>query len=61
MLEDLNLEEVLFIDIETVSQVKEFNELQNEWQKHWENKMKFHLSENESAEDLYERAGIYAE
>jgi predicted PolB exonuclease-like 3'-5' exonuclease len=61
MLKDLNIEEVLFIDIETVPIAPGFAELTENWQKHWEHKMKFQLNENETAEDLYPRAGIYAE
>lgn len=61
MLEDLNLEEVLFIDIETVPVVNDFASLNENWKKHWEHKMKFQVNENETAEDLYSRAGIYAE
>ncbi len=61
MLEDLNLEEILFIDIETVSLVNEFSQLNTEWQKLWEKKMKFQVNEEENAEALYERAGIYSE
>lgn len=61
MLEELNIEEVLFIDIETVPVVNDFANLSENWRKHWENKMKFQLNEGETAEVLYERAGIYAE
>lgn len=61
MLENLNIEEVLFIDIETVPVVHDFGNLSENWKKHWEHKMKFQANENETAEDLYSRAGIYAE
>ena len=61
MFENLNLEEILFIDIETVPLQNNFKELSIDWQKLWEQKMKFQIKEDESAEDLYERAGIYAE
>lgn len=61
MLNDLNIEEVLFIDIETAPLAPEFGKLSETWQKLWEHKMKSQLNENETAEDLYQRAGIYAE
>jgi hypothetical protein len=61
MLNDLNIEEVLFIDIETAPIAPEFGKLSENWQKLWEHKMKPQLKENETAEELYNRAGIYAE
>lgn len=61
MLEELNIEEILFIDIETVPCVSDFSNLSENWQKHWGHKMKFQISEDETAESLYSRAGIYAE
>ena len=61
MLNDLNIEEVLFIDIETAPVAPEFGKLSESWQKLWEHKMKSQLNEGETAEDLYNRAGIYAE
>ena len=61
MLENLNVEEILFIDIETVPGTPTFRELPEKWQKLWEHKMKYQMNEGENAEDLYERAGIYAE
>lgn len=61
MLENLNIEEVLFLDIETVPTAPNFEELTEIWQKLWEQKMKFQIGEGEIPEDLYERAGIYAE
>ena len=61
MLENLNAEEIVFIDIETVPAARQFDELTPEWQKHWEHKMKFQIQEGEKAGDIYERAGIYAE
>ena len=61
MLDALNIEEVLFIDIETVPQTSSFSKLAENWQKLWEHKMKFQTNEGETAESLYDRAGIYAE
>ncbi|MCA1759043.1 MAG: ribonuclease H-like domain-containing protein, partial [Bacteroidales bacterium] len=61
MLNDLNIKEVLFIDIETAPISPEFGKLSENWQKLWEHKMKSQLKDDETAEDLYQRAGIYAE
>ncbi len=61
MLENLNIEEVLFLDIETVPASPKFEELPETWQKLWGQKMKYQIGEGEIPEDLYERAGIYAE
>ncbi|MDF1673487.1 MAG: 3'-5' exonuclease [Vicingaceae bacterium] len=61
MLQKINLEKILFLDIETVAQKSSFTELDDVFQKHWENKARFISKEEETAEDVYERAGIYAE
>jgi hypothetical protein len=61
MLENLNPEEILFLDIETVPLAPEYTELTEKWKEFWEHKMQFHITNGEPAEDLYNRAGIYAE
>ncbi len=61
MIDFLNIEEVLFIDIETVPLVPHFEDLSAKWQKLWEHKMKYQIENGEPADNLYERAGIYAE
>jgi predicted PolB exonuclease-like 3'-5' exonuclease len=61
MLKNLNIEEVLFLDIETVPLAPEYNDLNEKWKQLWENKMKFQINNDEPAEVLYDRAGIYAE
>lgn len=61
MLQKINLEKILFLDIETVAQQPHFSDLDEVFQKHWENKARFLSKEDETAEDVYERAGIYAE
>lgn len=62
MIEKMPLENFLFIDIETVSQQKDFLSLHNDWQQLWEEKVKNVLPENTSAENYYpQRAGIMAE
>lgn len=61
MLDQLPVEEVLFLDIETVPLVSGYEALTPEWQKLWDDKMKNQVSENSSSAELYPRAGIYAE
>ena len=61
MLTKLNLEKVLFLDIETVAQSPEFSQLAEDFKTHWERKANFIGKENETPEDVYGRAGIYAE
>jgi uncharacterized protein YprB with RNaseH-like and TPR domain len=61
MLEDIKLESILFLDIETVSQFPDFESLPIILQKHWDRKSRFFRKETETAADVYSRAGIYAE
>ncbi len=61
MFANLNLEEILFIDIETVPLAPEYTELTEKWQQLWEHKMQYNISNGEVAGELYDRAGIYAE
>lgn len=61
MLQNLNIEEVLFLDIETVPITAEYEQLSENWQKLWAHKMQFQIDEGNSAKELYTRAGIYAE
>lgn len=61
MLHNLNIEEILFLDIETVPLAPEYEELTEKWKQLWAHKMQFQISNGETADELYERAGIYAE
>ena len=61
MLEKLNIEKVLFLDIETVPETYNYSELNEDKQKLWDLKSKFFQKDELTAEDVYERAGIYAE
>lgn len=56
------LQQILFLDIETVSSKAKFEELNEEWQILWADKTRFQRAEDESPADFYEkRAGILAE
>lgn len=61
MLQKLNLENILFLDIESVPQKANFNELDDEYKALWEQKSKYQRKEEFSAEEFYDRAGIWAE
>jgi uncharacterized protein YprB with RNaseH-like and TPR domain len=61
MLHKINLENILFLDIETVPQEKNFDQLDNTKQELWEQKSQYQRKEEVSAEEFYERAGIWAE
>jgi len=62
MLEKVQLEKVLFLDIETVPQSYTYNELSPEARDLFDSKTRFLRQEDKTAEAVYdERAGIYAE
>jgi uncharacterized protein YprB with RNaseH-like and TPR domain len=57
------LQNILFLDIETVSQYASFDGLPEEWKDLWAKKAESLIrnKENLTIESVYERAGIYAE
>ncbi len=55
------MENVLFIDIETVPQAANYAELDDRWKKLWDHKASKLAQHGETPEELYPRAGIYAE
>ena len=57
----LNLEHILFLDIETVPEVQNFSDLPPEKQALWAQKSQYQRKDEFSAEDYYPRAGIWAE
>lgn len=62
MLEKVQLDKVLFLDIETVPQVYQFNTLDEKSKELFEAKTRFMQKEDKQFEELYgERASIYAE
>jgi predicted PolB exonuclease-like 3'-5' exonuclease len=61
MLSNVRTEDILFLDIETVPAASSYKMLDQSSQIHWEKKSKQFRNESQSAEDVYERAGIYAE
>jgi uncharacterized protein YprB with RNaseH-like and TPR domain len=63
MLQNIPIQNVLFLDVETVPQHISFDQLNEEWKKLWTLKAGAVLKnrEVETVESIYNRAGIYAE
>lgn len=61
MLHKINLEDVLFLDIETVPLAEDYTELSETERFLWEEKTKYQRKDEISPEAFYERAGIWAE
>lgn len=62
MLEKVSLDQILFLDIETVPQSPTFDQVPADMQEFWQKKARYlRTSDTDTADSLYERAGIYAE
>ncbi|MBC3758430.1 3'-5' exonuclease [Hyunsoonleella sp. SJ7] len=61
MISKLNLEDILFLDIETVPETEHFSELDEVKQSLWENKSQYQRRDEYTPEEFYNRAGIWAE
>lgn len=61
MLSKIPLENILFLDIETVPEVQHFSDLDETKQQLWEAKSQYQRNEEVTAEEFYPRAGIWAE
>jgi uncharacterized protein YprB with RNaseH-like and TPR domain len=63
MLENISIEKVFFLDIETVPQYDTYTNMPENVKKFWDHKADFIKVKEEvqTAEELYPRAGIYAE
>lgn len=61
MLANVRPEDILFLDIETVPTASSYTMLDKSLQALWEKKSRQFRDEDQSAEEVYERAGIYAE
>lgn len=59
----MNFNNILFLDIETVSQFETYNHLPEDWKGLWDIKAQIinRNNENENSETVYHRAAIYAE
>ena len=61
MLKKLPLETILFLDIETVPETEHFKDLDTTKQELWEHKSQYQRRDEFTAEEFYDRAGIWAE
>ena len=61
MIEKIKLENILFLDIETVPEQEHFDALDPEMKNLWEHKTQYQRKDDFSGEEFYDRAGIWAE
>ena len=61
MLDNIKVEDVLFLDIETVPGTRSYELLDSPFQALWEKKSRQFRTPDQTAEDVYEKAGIYSE
>jgi DNA polymerase elongation subunit (family B) len=61
MLKRINLEHILFLDIETVPQYPSFNDLGDTAKVLYEQKTRYQRKEDFTPDEFYDRAGIWAE
>lgn len=61
MLHKINLENILFLDIETVPVHENFDEADDVLKLLWEKKTEYQRKDEFTAEEFYDRAGIWAE
>jgi uncharacterized protein YprB with RNaseH-like and TPR domain len=61
MLEGVRIEDILFLDIETVPGSSSWDELAPSLQELWDKKSSHFRSEEQTAGDVYSKAGIYSE
>ena len=61
MLDNIKIDNVLFLDIETVPQYSDFNSVPEKFKEFWDKKSAYFRDEDQSASDVYQRAGIYSE
>jgi hypothetical protein len=61
MLDTIQLDNILFLDIETVPEMEHFSELDSDFQELFAHKTQYQRKDEVSTEEFYERAGIWAE
>lgn len=61
MIQKIPLDNILFLDIETVPLEENFNSLDDEMKTLWEQKTQYQRRDEYTPEDFYDRAGIWAE
>lgn len=61
MLQKTNLEHILFLDIETVPEEENYQNLSDDKKELWDHKSQYQRKDEFTSEEFYERAGIWAE
>ena len=61
MIDKIKLDNILFLDIETVPEMEHFSELDTDFQELFAHKTQYQRKDEVSPEEFYERAGIWAE
>ncbi len=61
MLKKINEDRILFLDVETVPEASKYEDLSEKMKMFWDKKAKNISPENDNSEEIYQRAGIYAE
>jgi DNA polymerase elongation subunit (family B) len=61
MLENIKVDDIMFLDIETVPEFSSFELLAPSLQNLWDKKSRQFRTPDQTAQDVYERAGIYSE
>jgi DNA polymerase elongation subunit (family B) len=61
MLDNIKVEDIMFLDIETVPESSSYDLLNPAMQNLWDKKSKQFRTPDQIAQDVYERAGIYSE
>lgn len=61
MLKEVKLEDILFLDIETVPQYPAYSDMPDDLKQFWDKKASLLARENEEVESIFNRSGIYAE
>jgi hypothetical protein len=61
MIEKINLNNILFLDIETVPEAADYKDLDVDMQALYEQKTQYQRKDDFNAEEFYDRAGIWAE
>lgn len=61
MIQKTPLNNILFLDIETVPEQEQYGQLDPDMRQLWEQKTQYQRKDDVSGEDFYERAGIWAE
>lgn len=55
------LNQIMFLDIETVPATPLYEQMSDSFKKHWDKKASYFCKEEDTPESIYQRAGIYAE